>query len=85
MNVSVTGHHVDVTEALKKYASNKFARLERHFDHVTDIHVILSVEKLRQKAEATVNLGGNQIYADAVNEDMYAALDLLTDKLADLR
>jgi len=81
MNVSVTGHHVDVTAALRDYAASKLERLERHFDHVTEIHVILSVEKLRQKAEATINIAGNQLYADAVNEDMYAALDLLTDKL----
>lgn len=81
MNVSITGHHVDITEALRQYAASKMGRLERHFDHVTEIHVILSVEKLRQKAEATINLSGGTLYADAVDEDMYAALDLLTDKL----
>ncbi len=81
MNVSITGHHVDVTEALRTYAANKMQRLERHFDNVTEIHVILSVEKLRQKAEARISLAGGVVYADAVEEDMYAALDLLADKL----
>ena len=81
MNVSVTGHHIDVTPALRDYASSKLSKLERHFDHVTEIHVVLSVEKMRQRAEATVHLAGNQLFADAVDEDMYAALDQLLDKL----
>ena len=81
MQVNVTGHHVDITESLHDYVINKIERLERHFDHLTNIHVILSVEKLRQKAEATFNLGGNNVFADAVHEDMYAAIDGLVDKL----
>ena len=81
MNLSITGHHIDITDALRNYVANKLERLQRHFDSVTEIHVILSVEKLRQKAEATITLSGGTLYADAVNEDMYAALDLLTDKL----
>lgn len=81
MNLSVTGHHVDVTEPLKAYVTEKMDKLERHFDQVTDIHVILSVEKLRQQAEATLDLTGTTIHAEAENGDMYAAIDALVDKL----
>ncbi|MES9993461.1 MAG: ribosome-associated translation inhibitor RaiA [Candidatus Thiodiazotropha sp.] len=81
MQISVTGHHVDVTNALKSYVDSKFERLERHFDNVINVHVILSVEKMRQKAEATMQVNGASVYADSVQEDMYAAIDLLTDRL----
>lgn len=81
MNLSVTGHHVEVTDALKDYVEEKMAKLERHFDGVTDIHVILSVEKIRQQAEATIDLAGTKIHAEAENNDMYASIDALTDKL----
>ena len=81
MQLSVTGHHIDVTTALHEYVANKFGRLERHFDHVTNVHVILTVEKLSQKAEATMHISGGNIFADAVHEDMYAAIDGLVDKL----
>ncbi len=81
MQINLTGHHVDVTAALRSYVESKFERLERHFDHVTNVHVILSVEKLRQKAEATLHLNGADVFADCVEEDMYAAIDGLVDKL----
>lgn len=83
MQVSVTGHHVDVTDSLRDYVNSKLERLERHFDHVTNVHVILSVEdeKLRQKAEATLHLSGGNVFADSVQENMYAAIDSLVDKL----
>jgi len=81
MNLSVTGRHVEVTDALKDYVEEKMAKLERHFDGVTDIHVILSVEKIRQQAEATIDLAGTKIHAQAENNDMYASIDGLTDKL----
>jgi len=81
MQINLTGHHVDVTESLKGYVDNKLERLARHFDHVLDIHVILSVEKLRQKAEATLYVNGAKVFADSVHEDMYAAIDGLIDKL----
>ena len=81
MQVNLTGHHVDVTEALRGYVDEKIARLERHFDHVTNVHVILSVEKLSKKAEATVHIAGADVFADSVHEDMYAAIDALADKL----
>lgn len=81
MQIKLTGHHVDITEPLKDYVDNKFSRLERHFDHVINTHVILSVEKLRQKAEATLLINGANLHADATHEDMYAAIDGLIDKL----
>ncbi|HEC16586.1 MAG TPA: ribosome hibernation promoting factor [Sedimenticola sp.] len=81
MQINLTGHHVDITNALRSYVDTKFERLERHFDHVSNVHVILSVEKLRQKAEATLHLNGASVFADAVHEDMYAAIDGLVDKL----
>jgi len=81
MQVSITGHHVDLTDALRDYVNEKLARLERHFDKVMDVHVILTVEKLNQKAEATMHLSGNDIHAEAVTEDMYASIDGLVDKL----
>lgn len=81
MQINLTGHHVDITDALKGYVDNKFERLERHFDHVTNAHVVLSVEKLRQRAEATLYVNGGNLFAEAVHEDMYAAIDALIDKL----
>jgi len=81
MQLNVSGHHVDVTDSLHNYVSSKFERLERHFDHMTNVHVILTVEKLRQKAEATLHLSGTSIFAESEETDMYAAIDSLTDKL----
>ncbi len=81
MQISVTGHHLDVTDSLKAYVESKFEKLERHFDHVTDVHVILTVEKLIQKAEATVQISGAKLFAEDHQEDMYAAIDALVDKL----
>lgn len=81
MQLNLTGHHVDLTSSMRDYVNNKMERLERHFDIVQDIHVVLSVEKLRHKAEATLHVNGGSVFADAVEEDMYAAIDALTDKL----
>ncbi len=81
MQIDLTGHHVELTDPLRNYVNEKFERLERHFDHVTDVHVILSVEKLRHTAEATIHLSGGKLFADSTDEDMYAAIDSLTDKL----
>ena len=81
MQVNLSGHHVEITSALKDYLNNKLARLERHFESVTSIKCILTVEKLRHKAEAKVNVTGGTLYADAVEDDMYAAIDGLVDKL----
>lgn len=81
MQMNLTGHHVEITNALRSYVDTKLARIERHFDHVTDIHVILTVEKNRHKAEATLHVSGNRLYADSTEDDMYAAIDSLADKL----
>lgn len=81
MQLNVSGHHVEVTESLRGYVETKIEKIERHFDLVSDVHCILTVEKLRHKAEATVNVNGGTIYADAIEEDMYAAIDGLVDKL----
>lgn len=81
MQINVTGHHVDVTDSLRKYVENKFSRLQRHFDNITNVHVILTVEKDRQKAEATVHVNKANLFANNVQENMYSAIDGLTDKL----
>ncbi|PTC00595.1 hypothetical protein C9975_06665 [Thalassospira xiamenensis] len=81
MQINLTGHHIDITEALKEYVDTKFTKLERHFDNITNVHVILNVEKLNQKAEATVHLNGGEIFANSEHQDMYAAIDGLIDKL----
>ncbi len=81
MQINVTGRHVDITDSLKSYVENKFQRLERHFEHINNTHVILSVEKERQKAEATVHVNRGNLFADNEQEDMYAAIDGLIDKL----
>ncbi|MCX7099189.1 MAG: ribosome-associated translation inhibitor RaiA [Methylococcales bacterium] len=81
MQVIVTGHHLEVTEALKAHVDAKFEKLARHFDNVTDVHVILTVEKLVQKAEATLQLSGAKLFAEDHQEDMYAAIDAMVDKL----
>jgi putative sigma-54 modulation protein len=81
MQINLTGHHLDITPALRDYVHGKFERLKRHFDHVIDAHVILTVEKLRHRAEAAMIVSGNRLFADDVQEDMYAAIDCLVDKL----
>ena len=81
MNIDITGHQIQVTEALKNYIHEKFARLERHFDRVMDVHVVLEVEKLNQKAEATLQINGGALFAEDTQADMYAAIDGLIDKL----
>ena len=81
MQMNLTGHHVDITQSLRDYVSTKMEKLERHFDNVTEVNVILRVEKLEHQAEATVHLSGSRIFADAVDGDMYAAIDSLSDKL----
>jgi putative sigma-54 modulation protein len=81
MQLTITGLHFDVSPALKDYVDTKLTKLQRHFDHLTDIRCVLTVEKLEHKAEATINLAGSTIHADAVEPDMYAAIDGLIDKL----
>ena len=81
MRIEINGHQIDVTPALRDYVLARLDKLERHSDQLLDGHVILSVEKLVQKAEATLNLAGRSMHAEATAEDMYAAIDLLADKL----
>ncbi|MCB1677777.1 MAG: ribosome-associated translation inhibitor RaiA [Halioglobus sp.] len=81
MQLNVSGHHVDVTTPLREYVENKFERLQRHFDQISNTQVTLIVEKMVQKAEATLHISGADIFAQAESEDMYAAIDALTDKL----
>ena len=81
MQMNITGHHVDITDSLKSYVESKVERLQRHFDHMTNVHVILSVEKERHKAESTIHVNGGNLFAESEEESMYAAIDSLVDKL----
>ncbi|TXH23946.1 MAG: ribosome-associated translation inhibitor RaiA [Elusimicrobia bacterium] len=81
MNLQVSGHHLEITPALHDYVTSKLERITRHFDNVIDVSVILSVDKLNQKAEVTVHLAGKDVYVESVDEDLYAAVDGLVDKL----
>ncbi len=86
MNLTISGHHLDVTPALRDYVVTKLDRVNRHFDQVVDINVLLSVEKLkekerRHKSEVTLRVKGKDIFVETSHEDMYAAIDQLMDKL----
>ncbi|MCU7553135.1 ribosome hibernation promoting factor [Alteromonas sp. ASW11-19] len=81
MQINLTGHHVEITDSLRNYVDTKFSKLERHFDHISNVHVILNVEKLNQKAEAKMHLSGAEVFASAEDMDMYAAIDSMVDKL----
>ena len=81
MNLKLTGNHVEITDAMREYVISKIGKITRHFDHVIDVSVILSVEKLKQKAEANVHIRGKDIFVEADSEDMYASIDSLVDKL----
>lgn len=81
MNLQISGHHLEVTPAIREYVSGKLERVTSHFDSVIGVNVILSVEKLKQKAEVTVHLPGKDVFVEAIDEDLYAAVDSLVDKL----
>ena len=81
MNLNLTGNHLEITPAIRDYVVAKLDRVTRHFDHVIDVNVVLSVDKLRQKVEANLHLRGKDIHAESVEADMYAAIDALADKL----
>ncbi|HVW65969.1 MAG TPA: ribosome-associated translation inhibitor RaiA [Nitrosospira sp.] len=81
MNLNLTGHHVEITPAMRDYVTSKLSKITRHFDHVIDVTVILSVEKLKQKAEANVHVRGKDIFVETDDADMYASIDSLVDKL----
>jgi putative sigma-54 modulation protein len=81
MQINITGHHVEVTTALRDYVTEKMQRISRHFDHLISLNVILNVEKHKNEAEATLHAAGKSLFANATNADMYAAIDDLSDKL----
>ncbi len=81
MNLSISGHHLEVTPALREYVTTKLRRIRHHFDQVIDVNVILSVEKLVQRAEMKLLVAGREIFAEATHTDLYAAVDTLIDKL----
>ena len=81
MQLNITGQHLELTDALRDYISNKVTRLERHVDGITNVQVTLKVEKERQIAEATLHVAGADLHATAEDEDMYASIDALTDKI----
>jgi putative sigma-54 modulation protein len=81
MQINLTCRHIETTDSLREYVDSKFSKLERHFDHINNVHVILDVEKLAQKAEATMHVNGGELFATSEHNDMYAAIDGLIDKL----
>jgi putative sigma-54 modulation protein len=81
MNLHIVGHHLEVTPALRDYVAQKLDRVTEHFDHVIDVNVVLKVEKLKQKAEVTVHVRGKDIHVESDDNDMYAAIDVVADKL----
>ena len=81
MQLTITGHHLEITTPLNDHVENKLERLQRHYDQITAIHVILTVVKMVQRAEATIHIAGGDLFAHAESEDMYAAIDALADKL----
>ncbi len=81
MNLNLTGNHLDITPAIRDYVVAKLDRVTRHFDHVIDVQVVMSVDKLRHKVEVNLHARGKDIHVEAVELDMYAAIDALVDKL----
>ena len=81
MNLNLSGRRLDITPAIRGYITSKLRRITHHFDHVIDVNVILSVDKLKQKIEANVHVSGRDIFAECDDTDMYAAIDMLVDKL----
>lgn len=81
MQINIAGHHLEVTPALRAYVENKLQRVARHFDHLVDAHIVLTVEKQRNKVEATIHASGGNLHAEAGHDDMYAAIDALASKL----
>ncbi|MGH8702524.1 MAG: ribosome hibernation-promoting factor, HPF/YfiA family [Burkholderiales bacterium] len=81
MNLHLTGHHLEITPAIRDYVSSKLQRITHHFDHVIDVSVVLTVEKLQRRIEASVHVRGRDIFCESADADMYAAIDGLVDKL----
>ena len=81
MNLHLTGHHLDITPPIRTYVTSKLERITRHFDEVIDINVILSTDKLQHKVEATLHIAGKDLHTESIDTDMYAAIDIIIDKL----
>ena len=85
MQINITGHHVDITPTLRSYVNEKLQKIEKHFSNITNIHVVLSIDNMNkkfiQKAEARVNLAKGDVFAEAESENMYAAIDMLIDRI----
>ncbi len=81
MNLHLTGHHLQITPAIREHIAHKLEKITGHFDHVIDVNVILAVEKLQHKVEAKIHLSGKEIFCEAHGEDMYVAIDQLIGKL----
>lgn len=81
MNINLTGRHLEITPAIREYATGKFGKIKRHFDNVIDVNIILGVDKLKQKAEATIHISGKDVFVECEDENLYAAIDALVDKL----
>lgn len=81
MNLHLTGRHLEITPAIRDYVTGKFGKIKRHFDNVIDVNIILSVEKLKQKAEATVHISGKDVFVECEDDNLYAAIDALVDRL----
>ncbi|MDO6619379.1 MULTISPECIES: ribosome hibernation promoting factor [Shewanella] len=81
MQINLTGNHIEITQSLREYVQTKFSKLERHFEQINNVHVVLDVQKLQQIAEAKLHLKGGEVFAVSRNADMYVAIDALIDKL----
>ncbi|MBI1964691.1 MAG: ribosome-associated translation inhibitor RaiA [Betaproteobacteria bacterium] len=81
MNLHLSGRHLEITPAIHDYVASKLRRVTHHFDHVIDVNIILSVEKLRHRIEAGAHVRGKDIFCESADADMYAAIDSLIDKL----
>ena len=81
MNIQITGRHVEITDALRSFINEKFVKLERHSDNITQIHIMLGVQKEQQTAEAEIHISGGNLFAQSTESSMYAAIDMLIDKL----
>ena len=81
MQMTISGNHLDITDPIRDYVTAKLSKLERHYDHINSTAVILSVDKLTQKAEATIHVSGGELFANSEHQDLYAAIDALSDKL----
>ncbi|ARU92509.1 ribosome hibernation promoting factor [Tatumella citrea] len=82
MQLNITGQQIEITEGLRQFIHTKFARLEHYFEHINQVYIVLKVEKVQQIADATLHVNGGELHATATTDDMYSAIDGLTDKLA---